>query len=165
MSYINIPNFWRDRILKFGGGDVHKILYDVTKQEWDVIQNLTKKIVVENLREGEILLDVGCGYGAVCEVLEPEVKYLGVDIDQDMLELACKRNPNREFLKANVAVDLKDYPNNYFGVGLVRSVVSAFECGSILESAQEELSRVCRVVIRQEYTRRKYEIVGSRTWK
>ncbi len=165
MSYINVPNFWRDRILKLGGSDVHKILYDVTKQEWDTIQNLTKKIIAENLKEGEILLDVGCGYGAVCEVLGPTVKYLGVDVSQDMLKLARKRNPNREFLEADVSVDLKNYPNNHFGMCLVRSVVSAFECGNILDSAQRELSRLCKVVIRQEYTRSKYEIVGTRMWK
>ena len=41
-------------------------------------------------------LDWGCGVGLLCESMAPE-EYIGVDLDAQSIELACKRYPDRIF--------------------------------------------------------------------
>jgi ubiquinone/menaquinone biosynthesis C-methylase UbiE len=56
------------------------------------------------------VLDVGCGFGDLCRFLEKKklnVKYHGVDINQEFIEVAKKRNPHGKF-------ELRDIEKNPF---------------------------------------------------
>jgi cyclopropane fatty-acyl-phospholipid synthase-like methyltransferase len=43
------------------------------------------------------LLDWGCGYGALLDVLGPEVDYVGYDVSVDMVQAARERYPHARF--------------------------------------------------------------------
>ena len=64
-------------------------------------QSIRFQVLTEigDLRNATIL-DVGCGFGDLCRFLEKKklnVKYHGVDINQDFIDVAKKRNPNGKF--------------------------------------------------------------------
>lgn len=48
------------------------------------------------------LMEVGCGTGALCRYLPPSIEYFGVDIDEDYVDAARRRFPNRVFEHADV---------------------------------------------------------------
>src|SRR2546423_11690636 len=75
------------------------------------------------LREGEVVLDLGSGTGKICfiaaQIVGPKGKVIGVDMTDEMLEVACRNAPlvaerigysNVEFLKGHIqdlALDLE----------------------------------------------------------
>src|SRR2546423_8725651 len=75
------------------------------------------------LREGETVLDLGSGTGKICfiaaQIVGPKGKVIGVDMTDEMLEVACRNAPlvaerigysNVEFLKGHIqdlALDLE----------------------------------------------------------
>jgi ubiquinone/menaquinone biosynthesis C-methylase UbiE len=64
---------------------------------------------IANLKNATVL-DVGCGFGDLCRFLEKKklnVKYYGVDINQDFIDVAKKRNPHGKF-------ELRDIEKNPF---------------------------------------------------
>ena len=75
---------------------------------WPELKNL-----VRFCRNGERILDLGCGNGRLAELFqERAVDYLGVDWAEKLIEKARKRYPARKFQKAN-ALNLP-LPSNYF---------------------------------------------------
>jgi 2-polyprenyl-3-methyl-5-hydroxy-6-metoxy-1,4-benzoquinol methylase len=55
-------------------------------------------VIRENLRlEGKRLLDVACGTGLHLEHLKEQFEVEGLDVSEEMLELACQRNPGVMF--------------------------------------------------------------------
>ena len=86
-------------------------------------QSIRFQVLTEigDLRNATIL-DVGCGFGDLCRFLEKKklnVKYHGVDINQDFIDVAKKRNPNGKFevrdIEKNPFTKKFDY---VFGAGI-----------------------------------------------
>ncbi|WAS05805.1 class I SAM-dependent methyltransferase [Gloeomargaritales cyanobacterium VI4D9] len=59
------------------------------------------------------LLDVGCGYGSLLELIQERnipVSYTGIDISPDMIEAARQNNPNADWLVGDILeVELPPY--------------------------------------------------------
>ena len=107
------------------------------------------------------LLEVGCGIGLACELLSPSMEYTGIDVSPHLLELAREQNPSRKFILGDATTDLKNYQDRHFDLCILRSAVNTLKwCGAeIYEATRQELLRVCRVVVIQEYTEDYYTLM------
>ncbi|MFA4942196.1 MAG: methyltransferase domain-containing protein [Patescibacteria group bacterium] len=70
--------------------------------------------LVQNIKPGTRVLDVGCGNGRLLEALaDKQVDYLGVDNSRKLIKLAQENYPAQRFLVADV-LDLSQIGNNNF---------------------------------------------------
>ena len=88
------------------------------------------EFIQNRIKKGEIIIDLGCGYGRVAGRLpDSAAKIIGIDISSDNIELAkeiYKEKDNCEFFTMD-AIDLK-FNDNYFDVLLcVQNGISAFK--------------------------------------
>lgn len=106
------PLFWKERVDNLTKkDDIHKSVYDVTKYTWEKIELEHSEILetilpVRYYPDGNIepykILDCGCGYGALLDVLPNHVDYTGVDISPDLINLANTRYPNNKFIRYDI---------------------------------------------------------------
>ncbi len=64
------------------------------------------KIFLEEIKNGQTVIDIGCGNGRFAKVLKEnkkKVKYLGLDISEKLIKIAQKNHPNEKFIKADCA--------------------------------------------------------------
>ncbi len=84
--------------------------YDLIYSQKDYVKEaaILKCIIAEhNVSKGADLLDVGCGTGHHLNHLKDEFSCVGVDINQEMLELARKNVEGAEFIEADmITMDL-----------------------------------------------------------
>lgn len=122
------PNFWKERLERaryMNAGAIHPAIYDTSYSNWMEIQRVHGEILPRLLHpyRGVKLLDAGCGYGALYELLPEGINYAGVDISPDFLEEARRllpENSSRRFLRA----DLRDlpFPDDSFDIAVCRSI-------------------------------------------
>lgn len=104
--------------------EVSKILYDHYRKtfgehgptskgvdwgdkEWAALlrQNKMLEVVREREKNRVSLLDVGCGYGALADVIEGrqlDISYTGVDVVEEMVVEAKKRQPVHQFICGDI---------------------------------------------------------------
>ena len=64
----------------------------------------TEFLVEKYLKEGDIILDLGCGSGQLFEFFKKKrVTYFGIDFSEKLIEIAKKRYPIANFVAGNVA--------------------------------------------------------------
>jgi ubiquinone/menaquinone biosynthesis C-methylase UbiE len=89
---------------------------NITTFIMNVINRRQYRVTDENLalNDGEKILDVGFGNGAIVKKLlkKHKCEFYGIDISEDMVKIASKRNPSAKFSKGDVAKI--DYPNDFF---------------------------------------------------
>jgi len=81
-----------------GGKDTNPEGFDVL----EFVRDLVAPVLTENIK----VLDLGCGYGRLCRVFDPDT-YLGADLNPNALALARQRYPEYRF--EEVVVD-QPYP-------------------------------------------------------
>jgi ubiquinone/menaquinone biosynthesis C-methylase UbiE len=100
-----------------------KFLLEKTKADYNLIaQDFSSKrkeiweellFLFEDLKEGEKVLDLGCGNGRWFKIFkEKKIKYIGIDNSEKLIEIAKKNFPEANFLVAD-ALNLP-FPENYF---------------------------------------------------
>ena len=151
---VTTEEFWKGRILDTiaRGRDLHTIIYDTDYETWRNIQNETTGVMSRLLNKGMLVLDAGCGYGAMFECMPPGVKYTGIDLSNDLLGIGRIRYPEARFY----AMDMTRIPfaTKYFDVAVCRSIA-----GMLKENEQEdtwdeiktELQRVAKKLVTIEY--------------
>jgi ubiquinone/menaquinone biosynthesis C-methylase UbiE len=103
--------------------ELAKSILEQTKQNYNLIAkefSSTRKeiweellFLFEDLKEGEKVLDLGCGNGRWYQVFkEKRVDYFGVDNSEKLIEIAKKTFPEAKFLVAD-ALNLP-FPDNFF---------------------------------------------------
>jgi ubiquinone/menaquinone biosynthesis C-methylase UbiE len=69
--------------------------YDLMAREWDLSRSRPSQLklnLLAELREGDLVLDLGCGNAMMLPfVLEKEAYYRGLDISENLLEIARRR--------------------------------------------------------------------------
>jgi len=72
--------------------------YDKEYESIKFIKNILKKLNFANM------IDIGCGSGSLCYYLSQimDVKYVGIDINPKVLDIARDKNENGEFILTNI---------------------------------------------------------------
>lgn len=86
----------------------------------------SRRFVASLVREGDGLLDVGCGTGVGYEALAGErlaSNYVGVDSSEPSIEIACELYPAGDFRVGNATELVPQFGVNSFDVVLVRHVL------------------------------------------
>lgn len=94
----------RDSVLLFNSiSQIYGMFYKIQKKRFkDVIEIVKKEL---DIREFKTILDVGCGTGALCSVLnDMGLKVTGVDPAEKMLNIAREKPENKmvSFAQANI---------------------------------------------------------------
>lgn len=101
---------------------IYGLFYERQKKRFfEVIEGVNKEL---NLKEFKTILDVGCGTGALCSVLnEKGLKVTGIDPAEKMLRIARKKPENRtvSFACANVLEQLP-FEDKLFDVAMASYV-------------------------------------------
>jgi len=118
---IDDERYWRDRLTKCGPRDIHRSVYDVPHRRWDNIQRRHRQILARLVKPNDKVLDAGCGYGALLEILPEHVDYHGVDQCQCFVSKAQELHPDRHFFRGNLS-DLSNFEDHHFDLVVCRSL-------------------------------------------
>ncbi len=90
--------------------------------KWQEIEDHERKILAENIKPSDRVVDIGCGYGRIIDLMPPfwYGYYLGVDNCQEMIALAKQTYPRRYFL--NWDIRHLPFKTTHFEVAIVSSV-------------------------------------------
>ncbi len=154
---INDPSFWRRRLLEAQakGEGLHNSIYITDPETWQRIENDTAGVLKRHLLPGQRVLDAGCGYGALLGLLptlDPPLRYVGVDLSPEMVEIARLRHPGGEFQVGNLAA--LPFGNKAFDWAVARSILCMVHdnLGSeVAEAVRAEVLRVAKLTIWIEY--------------
>lgn len=147
---VNTKDFWKKRLQQaYERGHLHYSIYLCPPPMWENIYHEHKKILEKEVEKGAKVLDAGCGYGRMASLFE---HYTGVDLSPDLLNIAREKNPDKEFIEAN----LEELPfrDKHFDVAFTVSI-RAMVIGNLGEEAwlkiEKELKRVAKKLIILEY--------------
>lgn len=149
---IDDPKFWADRIASAAkSGRDHHSVYVTRDEHWARINAAHRKILSGELRPGWHVLDAGCGYGRMAELLAPDA-YRGVDFSPEFIDEAKRRYPRHDFLVA----DLKALPfsGGTFDAAFcvsIKQMVRANLGEETWDAMLAELRRVAKKVLILEY--------------
>lgn len=124
---VTTQEFWRKRIWEVvaNGLELHQVIYRTDIGNWNKIQKATAKLLKDVLPPSCNVLDAGCGYGALYEVLHAVphfsgVQYTGLDLSEDLVGIAKLRYPDAVFEQCRLEDAM--YPDNHFDFTVFRSV-------------------------------------------
>ena len=96
------PAFWRKRLEE---GGPRSAVFHCTDAEWERHEKRHRAILDRVIGPSESVLDLGCGYGRLIDLMPPRWQgpYLGVDLSPDLIKVASEKYPDRAFCVANIA--------------------------------------------------------------
>lgn len=114
VPFVRSVEYWRERLKNADlRGRLHTSVYDVPEGKWEAMNAVHRNALLSVLQPYSSVLDVGCGYGSLLDVMPAfwKGKYLGIDISPDFINRAKLLNPKFEFKVA----DARTYeaPNRY----------------------------------------------------
>lgn len=96
------PKYWNNRAVSTvaSGAPLHHIVYCIGTEQWDAITARHQWLLKEFIRPQDSVLDIGCGYGRLLDMMpfHWKGKYLGIDISDEMISMAENKYPNHPFL-------------------------------------------------------------------
>lgn len=150
--------FWRERLSRAGGDNLHHAVYLCTRSQWDKISEAHRKILAANVGDTDWVLDCGCGYGHLLELMPPRWRgiYTGVDLSPDMIARAQQRhhgNPRATFAVRNLT-DLRPAEDGVYDWAVLKSIrpMVTREMGADAWAPMEaEIRRVAKRLLYLEY--------------
>lgn len=106
--------FWANRIKNAQRvGDIRHAVFRAPEKEWQKIKNDHIRILNRYINLRDKVLDAGCGYGRLYDMVNISEKYngsyTGVDISSDFINLAKQKFPKGNFLQGDLkALPFKD---------------------------------------------------------
>lgn len=91
------PVYWQRRMLK--ATEQHHAVFRCPKVKWDAIAEKHKSILAKHINPTDSVLDVGCGWGRLLELMPEDWcgDYTGIDLSPDFLRKARATYPKRDF--------------------------------------------------------------------
>jgi SAM-dependent methyltransferase len=154
---IDSTEFWRQRLQEaIANRALHNSVYIAPLEGWQHIQECQRHILHYLLKPDMRILDAGCGYGALIEILPPRIplSYLGIDLVPDFIQLAQQRKPNYKFQVANLC-SLPELADKQFDLAICRSVEGMVKGNlgqAVWDQMETELLRVANRLLLLNYT-------------
>ena len=153
---VSTPAFWKGRIEEANTNkrDLFTAIFNTTPAIWYGIQVETAKLLNQELKPGMKLLDAGCGYGIVYELISSRIHYTGIDISPDFIELARLRYRSKSNFVLGDIRSLAQYKDNVFDLALCRSIRDMMIDNGLEKEWQQmavELLRVAKRLLIVEY--------------
>jgi SAM-dependent methyltransferase len=122
---VDTVEFWKHRLYEAhaSGRGIHSAIYNTDPFTWNEIQNQTAGYLKRYIGSHNSVIDVGCGFGALSDLLPDTVKYCGVDISPDLIEIAKLRYPGKEFIIADMSRRTA-FATDQFDFAICRSIRS-----------------------------------------
>jgi len=105
MNAVVNPDYWREKMADaVARGEIHRAIYTGSIDEFSAEQQRQIAALRGKIGDNDSILDVGCGYGRLLEFLPKTWKgdYLGIDISPDLIGVARRIHPEREFVCMSV---------------------------------------------------------------
>jgi cyclopropane fatty-acyl-phospholipid synthase-like methyltransferase len=101
------------------------------------------KVLLKYVKSGEQILDYGCGVGDLSKfVKDSGIKYIGIDINENMIKLASEKYPDSEFHSMDSAFDFEKYNYDWFiASGVFSNYMNEDEMISVIKPAFEKSSK------------------------
>lgn len=152
---VDTPEFWHYRLLQAHatGRGIHTAIYDIDYDTWNNIQNQTSGYLKRYIGSHNSVIDVGCGYGALSGLIPHTVRYCGVDVSPDLIEIAKLRYPTRLFVVEDMS-RRTGFNDNEFDFAICRSIKSMIVDNLGMDKWIDiltEVRRISNTVILMEY--------------
>lgn len=149
------PNYWAERLVYANDTQRHHAIYLRPLEEWQDIENDHREILKTELCSTTSVLDAGCGYGRLLNLMPKNWKggYLGLDLSPDFIRLAKKEHPANQFKVADLR-DLSFLSDSSFDVAVlisIRNMILANVGKVVWDQIESELHRVCKRLLFLEY--------------
>ena len=143
---------------------IYGLFYNGQKKKFnEIIARVSKEL---NLKDYQTILDVGCGTGALCSVLNQNgMDVTGIDPAEKMLRIARKQNRNNsiQFTRANVLDDLP-FSDNSFDITIASYVAHGMK-QKARKKMYSEMARVAKSkVIIHDYNRKRSTLTNVVEW-
>lgn len=138
-------------------GCLHHAVFNTDIDTWTAIEKKHKEEIAKYIRPSDNILDVGCAYGRLIDLMPDgwSGKYLGIDVSLDFIEFARKTYPGRAF----AVCDLRDLPRylssgKLFDWGVVvsvKAVITGHAGEEVWSKIEVELLKLCSKLLILDY--------------
>lgn len=145
--------FWSKR-LRAAGKLRHQAVYHCTKDAWEEIEAKHIQILHQHIKPGDSILDVGCAWGRLLNMLPPDWKgtYLGFDLSPEFIRIAKEEHPDQRFVVAHLQ-DLSWLTEKFDWAVLVsiRPMIQRHLGSSTWNIMERNLREYCKKLLYLEY--------------
>ena len=146
------PNYWEERRKEIQYP--HQAIFRCTLPHWRDIEKTHKKILSQTIGAIDSILDVGCAWGRLLELLPKTWKgrYLGIDLCPGFISMAQGRHPSREFIAGDIRS--LDFPDVFDWAVLIsiKQMVLGNEGEEAWEKIRQKLQSKADKILYLEYS-------------
>lgn len=156
---VDNPEFWRGRLQSTRQQKhcIHRSIYNVSLSVWENVQTVHRELLRELFDTGDIILDAGCGYGALFDLLPQGILYHGIDISPDLIDVAKRRHPDSaDLFSVGDIRSMSQFSDKHFDYAICRSIDGMLRenlGNEVWQAAERELCRVAKRLILLGYGR------------
>lgn len=102
---IEDPQFWRERLDRaLSLGEIHRAAFECHLSKWRAIEEKHRRLLGDYVRPGDHILDVGCAWGRLLNLLPStwQGRYLGIDLSPELIAIAQREHPDHLFRTGDV---------------------------------------------------------------
>lgn len=157
------PSFWRQRLQSATAdgatGQLHRAVFECSPERWQRIEAKHREILARHIQPGDSILDAGCGWGRLLDLLpaawHTTGRYVGVDLSPDFIDMARQRYPGKLFLLGDLrhllANGLLDGEFHWAVLVSIRPMVRRELGEEVWQQMERELHRVAERLLFLEY--------------
>ena len=145
-----MEDFYKKALMKYGEDNIKSLGWGST-----IGQQKRFKVFLQEMNPyNKSFLDVGCGFGDFYRYIDRRCKrYIGIDIEPEMIDIARRKNPNGAFL----TTDIIDFPADKESFDyVVASGLLALKREDWDENLSKTIRRmfdICRIAVGVNFTR------------
>lgn len=116
--------YWERRLKHASDKYLHFAIYRCSLDRWRRIEENHRKLLADLIQPRDTILDVGCGWGRLLELLSPSWKggYLGIDLSPDFIELGREKHPDYQFKLHDLREPLPNVDGQIFEWAILISI-------------------------------------------